>query len=135
MRNRKLLSILFVAVFVTLSAGYANAQSSKFIGYYMHTQSIDEGRNSLDLIFDLKAKGVAVYRNQQGDNETQKRTGTWAYNAKSKLITVTLPPVKKNPTQGQEVKLTFVFKAVGENLELVKDLPYNDGVGNLYERQ
>ncbi|NJM52459.1 MAG: hypothetical protein HC846_03120 [Blastocatellia bacterium] len=65
----------------------ANVQTDgDLIGKYSYRMSIDEGRNTLDLIFELKAKNVAIYRNEQNGEETQKRFGTWTWSKKlSKL--------------------------------------------------
>lgn len=133
MNKKFFISFILIAVFTTICAVSNHAQTN-LIGTYSHNQKIDEGRNTLDLIFELKAKNAAVYRNEQDGVETQKRFGTWTWNKKTKLITIIMPPVK-NPTQGQEVKLTFVFRVVGTDLKLIKDLPYNDGIGNIYQKQ
>ncbi len=130
MKKKLLLSFLFIAI-ITISA---TAQTN-LIGKYSHQQKIDEGRNTLDLIFELKAKNVAVYRNEQNGEETQRRLGSWTWNKKTNLVTLILPPIKKNPIRGQEVKLTFVFSVVGGNLKLIKDLPYQDGKGEIYQKQ
>jgi hypothetical protein len=128
--NKKLfISLLFIA-FIAISA---KAQSN-LPGSYYYDKKIDEGRNTLRLVFELKGKNAAVYVNKQDENETQRRFGTWTYNKKLSQITVIMPPVKKNPMQGQEVKLTFVFKVVGNKLKLVKDLPYREGKGEIYQK-
>lgn len=129
--NRKLLiSWLFIIVFTVISA---NAQSN-LAGTYYFDKKIDEGRNTLRLIVELKSKNIAVYSNKQNDLETQRRFGTWTYNKKLNQITVIMPPVKKNPMMGQEVKLTFIFKIVGDKLKLIRDLPYKDGKGEIYQK-
>lgn len=129
---------VYLSIFVILLCGVstisANAQSD-LRGIYTFQKSIDDGRNTLDLIVELRSKNVAVYRNEQEGNETQRRFGTWTFNKQKRTVTVIMPPVKKDPVQGQEVKLTFVFKIVGKNLKLVKDLPYNEGVGSIFERK
>lgn len=128
--NKKLfLSFLFITI-ITVSA---TAQTN-LTGKYSYRMSIDEGRNTLDLIFELKAKNVAIYRNEQNGEETQRRFGSWSYNKKLHQITIIMPPVKNNPMMGQEKKLTFVFKVIGNNLKLIKDLPYKDGKGEVYQR-
>lgn len=132
--NKKLTISLFFIAFITICGSVsANAQAN-LVGKYYYDKEIDEGRNTLRLIFELKAKNAAVYSNSQGDVETQRRFGSWTYNKKLNQITVTMPPVKKNPMMGQEVKLTFVFKVVGDTLKLVKDLPYRDGAGEIYRK-
>lgn len=130
MNKRLLLSFLFIAI-TTVSA----IAQTNLTGTYLYQQKIDDGRNTLDLIFELRSKNVAVYRNEQDGVETQRRFGTWTWNTKTNLVTIIMPPVKKNPMQGQEVKLTFVFRVVGKNLKLIKDLPYKDGIGNIYQKQ
>lgn len=130
MNKKLLLSFLFIAI-ITIAA---TAQTN-LIGKYSHQQKIDEGRNTLDLIFKLKTKNVAVYRNEQNGEETQKRVGSWSYNKKLNQITIIMPPIKKNPMQGQEVKLTFVFRMIGDNLKLIKGLPYKDSIGEIYQKQ
>lgn len=132
--NKKLaFSLLFIAFITICGTVSANAQAN-LLGTYYYDKKIDEGRNTLRLIFELKGKNAAVYSNKQEDNETQRRFGTWTYNKKLNQITVIMPPVKKNPMMGQEVKLTFVFKVVGNKLKLIKDLPYREGAGEIYQR-
>jgi hypothetical protein len=133
MKKRIIYILLLITLIITIGTISAIAQST-LIGKYSYQQKIDEGRNTLDLIFEVKSKNVAVYRNEQDGSETQKRFGIWAWNKKNKQITIIMPPVKKNAVQGQEIKLTFVFKIIGNNLKLVKDLPYKEGIGNLYEK-
>ncbi|MEK7724540.1 MAG: hypothetical protein AAB336_09350, partial [Acidobacteriota bacterium] len=110
-----------------------NAQSN-LLGNYKFQKKIDEGRNTLDLIFELKNKSLAVFRNEQEGNETQRRFGTWTFNKKLNQITIIMPPVKKNPMMGQEVKLTFVFKVLEDKLKLIKDLPYRDDIGAIFQK-
>ena len=67
---------LFIAfLFIAIIAISATAQTN-LIGKYSHQQTIDEGRNTLDLIFELKSKNIAVYRNEQNGEETQRRFGS-----------------------------------------------------------
>lgn len=110
-----------------------NTQSD-LVGKYYHDTKIDEGQHSFRLLFELKNKNVAVYSNEQDGAETQRRFGTWTWNKKTNQITIILPPIKKNPIQGQEIKLTFVFKIIEDKLKLIKDLPYKDGQGEIYQR-
>lgn len=132
MNKKIILSLLFFTVVTAFGAVEIKAQKS-FHGKYYYDKKIDEGRNTLRLLFELKAKNIAVYSNEQDGTETQKRFGTWIYNKRNQ-ITVIMPPVKNNPMQGQEVKLTFVFKVVGNTLKLVKDLPYKEGNGEIYQK-
>lgn len=133
MNKKILLSLLFI-VFIVFGGFISTKAQSNPAGKYYFDLSIDEGRNILRLIFELKNKNAAIYSNKQNEVETQRRFGTWSYNKKLNQITVIMPPVKKNPMMGQEVKLTFVFKLVGRNLKLIKDLPFNDGKGQIYQR-
>lgn len=55
-------------------------------------------------------------------------------NERTKQITVIMPRVVSNPIMGQRTKLTFVFKVAGDKLQLIKDLPFNDGKGEIYTR-
>lgn len=128
--NKKLILSFSFILFTVIAA---NAQSN-LAGTYYFDKKIDEGRNTLRLIVELKSKNVAVYSNKQDDLETQRRFGTWTYNKKLNQITVIMPPVKKNPMMGQEVKLTFIFKVTGDKLKLIKDLPYKDGKGEIYQK-
>jgi hypothetical protein len=129
MSKKLIISLLFIA-FITISA---NAQTN-LLGTYFYDKKIDDGRNTLRLIFELKEKNRAVYSNKQDETETQRRFGSWIYNKKLNQITVVMPPVKNNPIQGQEVKLTFVFKVVGNKLKLIRDLPYKEGTGEIYQK-
>lgn len=106
---------------------------SDFTGEYVHQEKIDDGRHTLDIIFELKENNTAVYRNVQEGSETQKRAARWTWDKVKNQLTVTVPPIPDG-YQGQEVKLTFVFETVGKNLKLVKDLPYNEGVGEVYKK-
>lgn len=110
-----------------------NSKQNAVLGQYIHRQKIDEGRNTLELIFEIAEGGRAIYRNVQDNAETQKRSGTWTWNEAKKQLTVTFPPVP-NGFQGQEVKLTFVFEQSGNNLKLVTDLPYKQGASEIYEK-
>ena len=132
--NKKSALILLTIAFLTICAAVSTNAQSNLIGKYYFDKSIDDGQNTLRLVFELRAKNAAVYSNKQGETETQRRSGTWTYNKKLNQITIILPPVKKNPLMGQEVKLTFVFKVVGDRLKLIKDLPYKDGAGEIYRR-
>lgn len=123
---------LTMAIIFCGSVG-VNAQSN-LTGKYHFDEKIDEGRNTLRLVFEFKDKKQAVYSNEQGGNETQRRAGTWAYSAKTKRITAVFPPVKGNPVMGQEVKLTFVFAIDGKNLKLVSDLPYKQNTGAVFQK-
>lgn len=133
MNKRLYISLLFIGIFIFLGASSVNAQSN-LVGKYFFDTKIDEGRHDFRYLFDLKQNNVAIYSNEQEGAETQKRIGTWNWNKKSNLVTVVLPPVKKNAIQGQEIKLTFVFKVVGNKLKLTKELPYNEGVGSIYQK-
>ncbi|HRH43350.1 MAG TPA: hypothetical protein PKY82_17080 [Pyrinomonadaceae bacterium] len=126
---------LFISLLLIITFGVflANAQSNLFGKYYYDTK-IDEGRHNFRLLFELKNKNVAVYSNEQDGEETQKRFGIWTFNKKLNQITVLMPPVKNNPLMGQSTKLTFVFKIVGNNLKLIKDLPYKNGNGEIYQQ-
>lgn len=130
MYKHLLISFLLIFTFGVFSA---NAQSN-LIGKYYYDTKIDEGRHNFRLLFELKIKNVAVYSNEQDGEETQKRFGTWSFNKKLNQITVIMPPVKNNPLMSQNTKLTFVFKIVGNNLKLIKDLPYKDGKGEIYQK-
>jgi hypothetical protein len=109
------------------------SKQTAVLGQYKHRQKIDEGRNTLELIFEIAEGGRAIYRNVQDGMETQKRNGTWTWNEGKNQLTVNLSPVP-NGLQGQEVKLTFVFQQIGNNLKLVTDLPYKQGAGEIYEK-
>lgn len=130
MNKKLLISSLIIFIFGVFSA---NAQSNLISKYYYDTK-IDEGRHNFRLLFELKDENVAVYSNEQDGEETQKRFGTWSYNKKMDQITVIMPPVENNPMMGQNVKLTFVFKIVGSKLKLIKDLPYKNGKGEIYQK-
>ncbi len=134
MNKKILLTFIFVGIIAVLGTVSAKAQAN-LMSKYSYQMSIDDGRNTLDLIFELRAKNVVVYRNEQNGEETQKRFGTWNWSKKTNRITIIMPPVKKNPVQGQEKKLTFVFSLAGKNLKLIKDLPYKTGKGEIYQRQ
>jgi hypothetical protein len=132
--RRTIFAILLLAGFIAF-AGTIEAQAqSNLVGTYYFDMKIDDGTNNFRLLFDLQDKGIAVYRNEQNGEETQKRVGTWSQNKRTKQITVIMPPVKRDPIMGQEKKLTFVFKLTGKNLQLIKDLPYNDGKNEIYTK-
>lgn len=128
--NKKLILPFLLLVFTVVSA---NAQSS-FVGKYYFDTKIDEGQHNFRLLFELKDKNTAIYTNEQDGVETQKRIGTWSYNKKLNQISIIMPPVKKNPMMGQEVKLTFVFNVLGDKLKLIRDLPFRDGKGEIYQK-
>ncbi len=130
MYKQLLISFLLIFTFGIFSA---NAQSN-LIGKYYYDTKIDEGRHNFRLLFELKNKNVAVYSNEQDGEETQKRFGSWTWNKKLNQITVIMPPVKNNPLMGQTTKLSFIFKIVGNNLKLIKDLPYKNGKGEIYQK-
>lgn len=133
MRNKTFMSFLVIGVFTFVGLISANGQAN-LVGTYFHDTKIDDGRHDFRLLFELKSKNIAVYRNEQEGSETQKRVGTWTWDKKTNLVTIIIPPVRKNPVQGQEIKLTFVFKPIGKNLKLIRDLPYKEGVGEIYQR-
>ncbi len=130
MKNRLLFAFLCIAFIGVVSA---KAQAS-LTGKYYFDIKIDEEKHNFRLLFELKNKNIAVYSNEQDGSETQRRFGNWTYNKKLNQITITLPPAKNNPMMGQETKLTFVFKVVGNKLKLIKDLPYKDGKGEIYQK-
>lgn len=130
MYKQLFISFLFIFTFGVFSA---NAQSNLFGTYYYDTK-IDEGRHNFRLLFELKDKNTAIYSNEQDGEETQKRFGTWRFNKRLNQITVIMPPVKNNPLMGQSTKLTFVFKIIGNKLKLIKDLPYKDSKGEIYQK-
>ena len=127
-------AIILLAGFIAFAGTTETQAQSDLTGTYYLDLEIDDGKNNFRLLFDLQEKNVAVYRNEQNGEETQKRFGTWSLNKRTKQITVIMPPVKANPIMGQEKKLTFVFKVTGETLKLIKDLPYNDGKGEIYKK-
>lgn len=132
--RRTIFAILLLAGFIAFAGTTETQAQSNLVGTYYFDMKIDDGKNNFRLLFDLQDKNVAVYRNEQNGEETQKRFGTWSLNKRTKQITVIMPPVKPNPIMGQEKKLTFVFKVTGKNLQLVKDLPYNDGKNEVYTK-
>lgn len=132
--RRTIFAILLLAGFIAFAGTTETQAQNNLVGTYYFDMKIDGGKNNFRLLFDLQVKKVATYRNEQNGEETQKRLGTWSYNNKTKQITVIMPPVKANPIMGEEKKLTFVFKVNGKNLQLVKDLPYNDGKNEVYTK-
>lgn len=129
--NRNLIcTFLFVAFFGVISV---NAQT-ELVGKYYYDTKIDDDRHNFRYLFELKNKNVAIYINEQDGSETQRRFGTWTWNKKNNLIIIIIPPNRKDPIQGQEIKLTFTFKIIGNKLKLIRDLPYKESKGEIYQK-
>ena len=132
--HRNILQALCGVLVLAAAGVVAVPAQTNLLGTYFYDTKIDDGRHDFRRLVELRARGVAVYRNEQEGAETQRRAGTWRWNRKTNLVTLVFPPVKNNPMQGQEIKLTFVFKYADGKLQMTKDLPYNEGVGNVYRK-
>ena len=130
--NKNIFLLLLLAGILSFAGAIPSRAQTPPSGKYYHDKKIDEGRHDFRMLFEFRSDRTVVYSNEQEGAETQRRFGKWTWNQKAKQLTVDLPPVKNNPMQGQEVRLTFVFRVVGRNLELIRDLPYREGKGEIY---
>jgi hypothetical protein len=102
-------------------------KSPNLIGKYVYRSKHETGTD--EFVYELKANNVAVYTSEQEGGDGQNKTGAWSFDEASKSVTITFPPQKKNDSgiDRDVPEQTFVFKAEGNTLKMMKEPKYDEG--------
>ena len=127
----KFLTVLSVVTILCLFVGGSVKAQANIIGKYITHETVADPESSSqksDRYLEIKKGSIATLISKEGQKQTQHRTGRWNWDEAKNELSVKFSASEKN-----EMGFTYVFKKIGNNIELIHVLT-QEGEGEIYSK-